>query len=358
MKESANLDLLRATAVLLVLCAHLFAVFGHEQVGPLYAKNAGWLGVMLFFVHTSFVLMFSLARQTRKYPEHPWRDFMIRRIFRIYPLSIACILFILAFRIPSTNLSAFHMEYLGARSFGELAANLLLAQNLTGANSILGPLWSLPLEIQMYLFLPFLFVFANRTKSPWPLFVLWIAACSLGIAQIYVQHAWRLSLLLFVPCFLPGIIAYKLSMARIRQLPFSGWAMTLFFLIAAFLCTPEAKKHMYFSWIACLAVGCAVPFFREVKSRYIRASCHTIAKYSYGIYLGHFLCIRLAFITLHQAHLFLQWWVFSVSLIGASWFMYSFIEEPMISVGARLVGRLNVLPKEIASSSTAATGGS
>jgi len=87
-----NLDFLRAVAVLLVLFGHLTYFLGLTDWGPLRIIFAGTMGVMIFFVHTCYVLMLSLERQ--------WKDqtaaqlfgsFMVRRVFRIYPLSISII---------------------------------------------------------------------------------------------------------------------------------------------------------------------------------------------------------------------------------------------------------------------------
>jgi len=55
--SSPNLDFLRASAVLLVYFFHLFITTSTRL--PDYL---GQFGVLLFFVHTSLVLMFSLER--------------------------------------------------------------------------------------------------------------------------------------------------------------------------------------------------------------------------------------------------------------------------------------------------------
>jgi peptidoglycan/LPS O-acetylase OafA/YrhL len=54
--QSTNLDILRCTAVLLVVISHLY--FGNYTLAVM-----GRLGVLFFFVHTCLVLMFSLERQ-------------------------------------------------------------------------------------------------------------------------------------------------------------------------------------------------------------------------------------------------------------------------------------------------------
>jgi peptidoglycan/LPS O-acetylase OafA/YrhL len=82
---SPNLDLLRASAVLLVFVSHL-----PYSVGSSWDLDfLGHYGVMMFFIHTSLVLAMSLARIERQ-NENVVTSFYIRRAFRIYPLSITC----------------------------------------------------------------------------------------------------------------------------------------------------------------------------------------------------------------------------------------------------------------------------
>src|SRR4030095_13313297 len=91
--ESANLDLLRAIAVLAVVAHHALQFVGFEG-GP------GRFGVLIFFVHTCLVLLISLERLDDGRPGLI-RSFYMRRAFRIYPLSIACVALVLLFHIPS-----------------------------------------------------------------------------------------------------------------------------------------------------------------------------------------------------------------------------------------------------------------
>jgi peptidoglycan/LPS O-acetylase OafA/YrhL len=58
---SPNLDFLRATAVLLVLPDHVAEQFHGDNIGPVRVRDIGHFGVLLFFVHTSLVLIASVG---------------------------------------------------------------------------------------------------------------------------------------------------------------------------------------------------------------------------------------------------------------------------------------------------------
>ena len=80
---SANLDFLRTVAVLLVLAQHLCTRLHVEHIGWAPTTSLGPFGVLLFFVHTSLVLMSSMERSGLS-GVLLLKDFYIRRIFRIY----------------------------------------------------------------------------------------------------------------------------------------------------------------------------------------------------------------------------------------------------------------------------------
>src|SRR2546423_15543731 len=107
---------------------------------------------------------------------------MLRRGFRLYPLSILIVLAVYFLKIPAADFRAgvllpVHVDTVG------LLANVLLVQNLTYAPYIVAQLWSLPFEIQMYLLLPTLFLFAIRKLSVRPLILLWVAAVAFALVQ-------------------------------------------------------------------------------------------------------------------------------------------------------------------------------
>src|SRR5256885_16216755 len=78
-----NLDVLRAVAVLLVLADHVFAATAHASGTWNWNWAVGRLGGLLFFVHTSLVLMSSLEGGGSA---PGWaKRFYLRSPFRILP---------------------------------------------------------------------------------------------------------------------------------------------------------------------------------------------------------------------------------------------------------------------------------
>lgn len=330
MNDLANLDVLRSFAVLLVMSAHLLMYTGHGGV-------TGWMGltgVCLFFVHTCLVLMWSLERDP-----HSGR-FYLRRAFRLFPLWLVVLLGVLVLRIPTSPPAApgfaFH-----APGLGEFIANLTLTFNLFYGARIVGASWSLPIEAQMYLLLPLLFFFVRGTRAFWVLLVI----DALAIASVWtVTRApdANASLAICIPYFLPGVMAYVLYKRVTPRLP--AWSFLAFLLLFGWL----HRHHgtLFATGFFCLAVGLALPFFRQLTWRPLVRSTHLIARYSYGIYLCHIPAIWLAFHHLRgDYNLAVRLGVMLTTIAVLSIALYHLVELPMIRLGSALAKRIESGPE-------------
>jgi len=331
-EKSHNLDYLRAIAVCSVYIAHL----GYTKFQGMF-EHIGTAGVMLFFVHTSLVLLRSLDRSgLAGTPRLKW--FYIRRVFRIYPLSIVCVALVVVFRIPEMPLGTFH--YFGIIA---LLADLALVQNITHSRDFLGPLWSLPWEMQMYVVLPFLYMlivrFPKRYLSIW-LLVLAVLLRS-AVAAISPDLPYYFE---YVPCFLAGVVAFQLGRTIVPRLHYALWILFIVLSISGWYLLWEAEPKVFghplrsiTSYALCAVVGLSFNFFKDIPSGIFAKVCFVIAKYSYGIYLLHIPAMYVAFVVLSHFPAAIQWLVLCILSTGLPWLACRFVEEPMIRVG-RLLG--------------------
>jgi peptidoglycan/LPS O-acetylase OafA/YrhL len=330
---SANLDLLRSIAVLLVLAQHLCRRMNIDWVGWMPTSSWGLFGVLLFFVHTSLVLMYSLERsQLTAWPL--LKKFAVRRLFRIYPLSIIAVVAALALRLDSDLNGIPGLSHGMLPGKVTIVSNLLLIQNLTYAKSIVNVLWSLPFELQMYAVLPFLFLWIRGRRMIWPLLGLWTASAIAGAAQPHIHALGRLSILVFMPNFIPGVIAF--SRPHEPRIHSALWPIFILALLAAF----TANRSSLMGWVLCLILGLLIPSFSEISTHWLRTISHRIATYSYGIYVSHQFCIWIAFGLLASYSLWLRIPLLVASLVLLPVLLYYAVEKPMIEAGIRIASRL------------------
>ena len=334
MTPKPNLDFMRAFAVLLVVVEHTLLALRVMTVGRWQTAWIGVVGVFMFFVHTSLVLMWSLERKPTML------DFYVRRIFRIYPLALVAIFAALVFHAPVNGDPTHYFRYLPVTPKNVLAVCLLLQNLVPNAPSqIVSVMWSLPLEVQMYVFLPFLFFTVQRERGIWPVICVWL----LSVALCHSLTApGSLNFLTVVPDFLPGIMAYLLF-ARVRP-RLSPWLLPMFLvlLLFGFMHQPNPRS----GWILCLALGLGLPFFRQFRAPWIVRPSHELAKYSYGIYLAHPFSIVLGLYVLRGYSLALQLTVEVTTLVLFAVAAYHLIESPLIRVGSRVAARVERLHEE------------
>ena len=318
-------------------------VFNHasapfiDHIGFVLPWHIGRFGVLLFFVHTSLVLMQSLERLERDEDiTFKTLTFYVRRGLRIYPLAIAAVCIVVALHLPN-ELQVSRTQVLRPATFDlrTILANALLIQNLVAAPLVLYQLWTLPLELQMYLTLPWFF--RQATRGVWRVVALLgvtATMAALGDHLFALPGLWRLNILPFVPCFLSGVLAY--AILRRRPKPIVGaWAI-LGLLLGGLLLSAASNLGTGFhrwGWLPCVGVGASLPFIVDARDSWFTRAAEGVAKYSYGIYLLHTFALYLAFQTGMGLPLALQWVIFTTSLCAMTWVAYHAIEAPFVRYG-------------------------
>ena len=340
--ESTNLDFLRSIAVLSVYAGHVLYTFALSSGDPSNEPDLGWylgrFGVLVFFVHTSLVLMMSLERLQRD--NRPlFSAFYLRRFFRIYPLSIACVGIIVLFRLPpGPHLPWFHPHP------ATVLANLSLTTNVFQKGNLTPVLWTLPLEVQMYILLPVIYLIGRKYRTA-GISLLWLVAVVASYAEPHISS--RLGIVHYIPCFLAGVASYFVGFSTSRKrLPFVGWPLAIA-AAASFFYAFGSRNGYEVWWVMCLAIGLSAPFFADLKFSPLKKASTWVARYSYGIYLTHLYALWTAFIVLKDQPLWLRCAVVAALSAALPVLFYHLIEHPMLKLGARLANRLPAPASEI-----------
>ncbi|HLI78247.1 MAG TPA: acyltransferase [Acidobacteriaceae bacterium] len=213
--RQAELDVLRFVAFALVFFSHQPPP---QRLSPLF--NVGSAGLSVFFMLSAYLIVKLLLQEKDATGTVNVRAFALRRILRIWPLYLLAIAL-------NALIGAF---WLPARISGEATASLLLF----GTNLYLikrgwvlgciGPLWSICIEEQFYLVVPWLPKFLNR-RGMTMFFVLVLLLAYAVLASLGHQHArtvsrvWPNSFVQFQFFAMGGLLALADRDLRLRNLP-------------------------------------------------------------------------------------------------------------------------------------------
>lgn len=336
-----NLDFIRAYAVTLVAGAHLFLFLGNPVYFGVFEPGIlGPLGVAIFFVHTALVLMFSLERNSLSTGKATAVNFYIRRIFRIYPLSILVASAYFFFNLPRAITYEFPI------SAKQYIANLFLVENVLKNSETVSVLWSLPYEIQMYITLPFFFfAFKKNNIGKHFILILFLVLLVLGLRihpwilkwngqqdvfQIPLVFKWFL-------CFLPGLWAYKAYTEKARERFHFLWLPLMLVLITIYY---SFSYNDFKNPLLAAIVGLMIPYFKQCPYSGLNKITNLIAKYSYSIYLTHLFCFWFALNKI-TGSLFIQLSVACLLLVLLCYVFYNFLEKPCIEAGKRIASKVH-----------------
>ncbi|VAW44718.1 hypothetical protein MNBD_GAMMA04-56 [hydrothermal vent metagenome] len=164
------IDFLKGISVLMVILFHVFfAVFflfkkDIEKLNAFIQSIPSWMSFILssdkavdiFFLLSSFLLSYGLLKVYHKQKSISIKRFYLHRFFRIYPLFLVALLLY--------GLADPH------KLFTEGWYSLLFIENIF-SKGIIPVQWSLSIEVQFYLILPFLILFLVKRRSP----ILWLS---------------------------------------------------------------------------------------------------------------------------------------------------------------------------------------
>ncbi|MDX2062799.1 MAG: acyltransferase [Bacteroidia bacterium] len=359
-----NLDSIRYLAFLLVFFGHLISPrwMPESQVVAFlsnYTTYTGYFGVVAFFVLSGFLITFLLLKEEEKNKSSNVPKFYLRRVLRIWPLYYASILVVLVFfafyRKLQGDTSPEHdltLYYFFLANFHEI---------LHGAPPkawALDVLWSVSIEEQFYLVWPLLLILVRRFRV--------LALGVLAVGSVGFQY-WAFR-------HLPGVAGFHHTLSCMYYLTLGGLcAIAYFRQQRTFQVWVLARPWVALVSIAVVPMGVLllgyIKPYVDVASKaglvttgyvvlallmcgVILAQISTqrfelrrvlpferFGKYTYGLYIWHFLSIILVHAALLRlAPGALYWLLVPLSLVGAhvmAYTSYRFFELPFLRLKDR-----------------------
>ncbi|WP_239952783.1 acyltransferase family protein [Pantoea sp. Z09] len=324
----ADIDGLRAVAILLVVLFH----------AGVSALPGGYAGVDIFFVISGFLIGGILSRDIAS-GQFSFYSFYVRRIRRIAP-ALMVMLFSLLF-IGYFLLSPLEYGQLAKYSFGVFLSvpNIILLKgsDYFSASADLNPLlmsWSLGIEEQFYVALPFVLLLAAWLRRSMAGLVLLLSLLSLaGCIWLTPQNSSQAFYLLPTRAWELGA---GVMLALWKPQPLSGRWANLFTLaglaLTAYCALTLNKSDAFPGYLALLPVlaACLLIAARGALSRLVleNAPMRFIGKISYSWYLWHWPLLALARICSDGPISVSQGLGVSALALVVAWLSWRYVEQP------------------------------
>ncbi len=343
-----NLNGLRFIAAFMVILHHfeIEKVVNEASFWGQFVISIGKLGVILFFALSGFLITFLLLEEKKINGSIRIRDFYIRRILRIWPLYYLIVLgslfvfnSVMYLRLPELSDVALHTAFIE-----KLILFLLILPNVAYGMGLHLPYaeqtWSIGVEEQFYIIWPLLF---SRTTKYIKMLLAIIFVYL--ILKVFVFYVFPAASFFFVHlCFdimaMGGIGAYlAFSGNKVaaflfnKKLQFLVYILTLALLISSSkfgLFTYEVYGLLFTYIILNAAVNPNVIFNLE------HPWVSYLGKISYGLYMYHYVAIRLSFLVVGKVHFLGYHWIhflltlgitILISAISYRYFEYFFIKQ-------------------------------
>ncbi len=365
MKRIAQIDGLRAIAILLVLSFH-FINNQLEQttlpIGKILYKvtSFGWSGVDLFFVLSGFLIGGILIANKEK--KRYFSTFFIRRFVRIVPsYYLLLVIYIILIQIPIFKNYYFFTRFndIPMWSYFALLHNIYMANLHSMGNVALSITWSIGIEEQFYILVPFIIYFIQKKYLHYLLILIIILANIFRLNYPATnQEVFSIAGYVLLPCRMDAI-AFGVLLAWINDrygLPYFVKKYYSFIIASMigilFLCVVLILKFhtigvirntffaLFFSCCIAIALGKPTSIYGNLLSK---KWLGWIGKISYSLYLFHYLIIGVCCAIAQQYFNFSSYNVQFITLFLAfmfsfffAWVVYKFMETPIVNLGKKV----------------------
>lgn len=333
LRDDNNLDIVRYYLSFAVLFAHFAELTGSAN----YFPTASLTAVGGFFMLSGFLVFYSYLRSTSL------KQYFVRRARRILPPYIAIVLLCAIGGVFITNLSA--GEYFASSQFWKyLGANLTFANFLQpslpgvfesqATQAVNGSLWTMKVEVLLYLSIPISAWLMSRYNKAWVLVAIYAGSY---LYHVLMGHMY---------------VETGQTIYRILQRQVGGQLLFFYSGVALLLYFDYFQRHIKWLFPIALAIAVAskyVDWFTAIEPLCLAVviigfayNCRWFVwmrKYdniAYDIYLFHYPVIQLIiYWGLPERNIYLALAVVVGMTIALSLLSWYFIERPIMRVKSR-----------------------
>lgn len=363
MKRILQIDGLRAVASLLVVSFHYInnqLVNSQNSVGKFFAKlfSFGWAGVDLFFVLSGFLIGSILINNKTK--NNYFVTFYVRRLLRIIPnYYLFLFLFLLLGCIP-----LFKEDYFIAGnnvipiwSYFIMLQNVFMGLLKNMGNGAMSVTWSIGIEEQFYIIIPFIIYFFNKRLLPYLLVIFIVVANLFRWYYTNPNISFNIPAYVLLPCRMDAIsigiiiaiihsnIGLEVFIAKYKNKIIFSFVATIMVCIFLFIANEDLgiiKNTLFALFFGCLlmfAIGLPNSFYAKILSYNWLV---WIGKISYSLYLFHYLIlgvvktVAFTFICNETSQTLFVISILALSFsILFSWLVYKYLETPCVFFGKK-----------------------
>lgn len=267
--RNQTLDLMRFFAALWVAFFHFNRPVEYIDNPYRNLMKLGYVGVPIFFVISGYCIIFSAERSKS------WKDFLIRRFFRIYPpylMSLFVTLLSIGLYKIITGYNS--VAYLPKTPYSIFCTFSLLTLPLTPVTPINWVYWTLSLEAVYYILSGIALVWPERLRL-----IFFVLLSVAGLLLPAGDKGW-LSIFKYLPIFSLGIALYYIQKRQQIMWALLLIGLNVWQLVNTFL-WGDLPGYFYAALAAMVLI--LVSFKYKLKKNWLS----TTGDYSYSVYLLH-----------------------------------------------------------------------